>query len=61
MRLIQYRLYSRFQRQKQVAELLGLDPSNLSKILTGVTRPSAYLFMQLLELADMVIIRKEDR
>lgn len=61
MRLIQYRLYSRFQRQKQVAELLGLDPSNLSKILTGVTRPSAYLFMQLLEFADMVIIRKEDR
>lgn len=61
MRLIQYRLFSRFQRQKQVAELLGLDPSNLSKILTGVTRPSAYLFMQLLELADMVIIRKEDR
>lgn len=50
-------LYARGLSQKDVAEHFGIDPGNLSKILTGVTKPRANFFIELADYLGITFLK----
>lgn len=56
---IKCRLSQFYGSQRKVAKHLGIDPANLSRILSGVTDCNSKLLFQLLNIVGMVIIAND--
>ena len=56
LRSIKLRIWSSGKTQKYVAESLGLDPGNFSKILTGVIDPSARTMLKIVDFVNKLSV-----
>lgn len=57
---LKLRCSQKFGSQRAFAAALGIDPGNLSKILTGVNKPTAILFLQICDMLDFRLNVKID-
>lgn len=55
LHLLKVRCFEKFGSQKVLADRLGIDPANLSKIFSGVIKPKATLFLSICSELDYTL------